>query len=51
MTGCRRVLAERYDYACVNDADQLAQVARGVTLAGQVKRGPTSFEKIQAPGG
>ena len=38
-------LAERYDYACVNDADQLAQVARGVTLAGQVKRGPTSFEK------
>lgn len=38
-------LAERYDYACVDDADQLAQVARGVTLAGQVKRGPTSFEK------
>lgn len=38
-------LAERYDYACVDDADQLAQVSRGVTLAGQVKRGPTSFEK------
>jgi len=38
-------LVERYDYACVDDADQLQQVARGVTLAGQVKRGPTSFEK------
>ena len=38
-------LAERFDYSCVHDVEQLQQVPRGVTLAGQVKRGPHSYEK------
>lgn len=38
-------LAERFDYSCVQNVEELLEVARGVTLAGQVKRGPHSFEK------
>jgi len=38
-------LADRFDYSCVSDVDSLQEVPRGVTLAGQVKRGPNSFEK------
>ena len=38
-------LAERFDYSCVDSVEALMDVPRGVTLAGQVKRGPQSFEK------
>lgn len=38
-------LARRYDYACVDRAEQLGEVDRGVTRAGQVKRAPRRFEK------
>ena len=38
-------LARRYDYPCVETAEQLGRVERGVTRAGQVKRGPRTYEK------
>ncbi|GHD05726.1 ATP-binding protein [Zhihengliuella salsuginis] len=38
-------LSDRYDFACVETADDLARLRRGVTRAGQVKRGARSFEK------
>ncbi|HZK06049.1 MAG TPA: SbcC/MukB-like Walker B domain-containing protein [Actinomycetaceae bacterium] len=38
-------LAESYDYACVNNPDALRDLERGVTLAGQVKRGRRRYEK------
>ena len=38
-------LARRYDYACVDRAEQLGDVDRGVSRAGQVKRAPRRFEK------
>lgn len=38
-------LAEGYDYACVDHPDALRGVERGVTRAGQVKRGPRRYEK------
>ncbi|GFZ87813.1 ATP-binding protein [Nesterenkonia alkaliphila] len=41
----RYELARRFDYRCVENPQQLAETDRGVTRAGQVKRGPRSFEK------
>lgn len=41
----RQHLAERFDYACVETADDLREVSRGVTLAGQVKHGGDRYEK------
>lgn len=38
-------LADRFDYSCVDSVEELMEVPRGVTLTGQVKRGPQSFEK------
>lgn len=38
-------ISERFDYVCVDGPDGLADVERGVTLAGQVKRGPRRYEK------
>lgn len=38
-------LARRFDYQCVEAADQLGGLERGVTRAGQVKRGPRTYEK------
>lgn len=38
-------LADSFDYACVERADGLRDVERGVTRAGQVKRGPRRYEK------
>jgi len=41
---CRH-LAERFDYVCVETADDLRRVSRGVTRSGQVKHGPDRHEK------
>lgn len=38
-------LAEHYDIACVDTADELHGYARAVTIRGQVKRSPTRYEK------
>jgi uncharacterized protein YPO0396 len=38
-------LARRFDYLCVESSQQLVETDRGVTRAGQVKRGRRSFEK------
>src|SRR5690606_28231039 len=38
-------LTHRYDYACVESADDLDGVVRGVTPAGQVKTSATRYEK------
>ena len=38
-------LAEQYDIACVETADELHGYARAVTIRGQVKRSPTRYEK------
>lgn len=38
-------LRRRYDYMCVERADQMAQLPRAVTLAGQVKHSETRHEK------
>lgn len=38
-------LADSYDYACVDHPDELRDVERGVTRAGQVKRGHRRYEK------
>ncbi|MDV3209104.1 MAG: hypothetical protein LOY04_19210, partial [Rhodococcus ruber] len=38
-------LADRFDYACVDTADDLRRVPRGVTRAGQVKHGGDRHEK------
>ena len=38
-------LTGRYDYACVDSVEELGRVERGVTLAGQVKRGKGTYEK------
>ncbi|MEE2061451.1 ATP-binding protein [Rhodococcus artemisiae] len=44
-TWIRHHLADRFDYACVDTADDLRRVTRGVTRAGQVKHGGDRFEK------
>lgn len=41
----RRRLAAEFDYACVDDADELDDVERGVTIAGLVKRSARRYEK------
>lgn len=41
----RTELARRYDYSCVGSTAELTGVDRGLTRAGQVKRGPGRFEK------
>lgn len=41
----RHELARRFDYQCVETPEVLSEVPRGVTWAGQVKRGPRSYEK------
>lgn len=38
-------LADSYDYACMDHPDGLREVERGVTRAGQVKRGHRRYEK------
>lgn len=38
-------LSARYDYTCVENSEELAGAERGVTRAGQVKRGRRSYEK------
>lgn len=38
-------LGRRFDYPCVESAEQLGGLDRGVTRAGQVKRGPRTYEK------
>ncbi|MFV2142752.1 ATP-binding protein [Isoptericola sp. G70] len=40
-----RELARRFDYACVEGPDELAEHERAVTRTGQVRRGRGSFEK------
>jgi uncharacterized protein YPO0396 len=41
----QRHLSERFDYECVDDVDDLRATERGVTRAGQVKRGARRYEK------
>ena len=41
-------LAEQFDYACVDHVDELDDVERGVTLAGQVKASARRYEKNDA---
>lgn len=41
----RMRLAAEYDYACVDDPDELASVDRGVTVTGLVKRSTRRYEK------
>lgn len=41
----RERIASRYDYVCVEDPEDLADVPRGVSLGGAVKRNPGTTEK------
>jgi uncharacterized protein YPO0396 len=38
-------IAERFDHVCCNSIDELKQVDRGITKAGQIKGSPERFEK------